>query len=57
MTSPDPNEELVLLLNQQLSSLEKQVFGVMTEPELQEYEARRDRIWELYKEMAEPRVA
>ena len=47
MTSPNPKNELVALLDLQLSSLEKQVFGVVSEPELREYEARRDRIVEL----------
>jgi hypothetical protein len=57
MTSPDPKNELVELLDQQLCSLEKQVFGVVTEPELREYEARRDRIVELYNEILEPPAA
>jgi len=57
MASPNPKNELVILLDQQLSSLEKQVFGVVTEPELREYEARRDRIVELYQEILEPPMA
>jgi hypothetical protein len=57
MASPSPKNELVTLLDQQLSSLEKQVFGVVSEPELREYEARRDRIVELYQEILELRVA
>jgi hypothetical protein len=57
MASPDPRNELVTLLHQQLSSLEKQVFGVVSEPELREYEARRSRILELYYEILEPRLA
>jgi hypothetical protein len=57
MTSPDPKHELVDLLDQQLCSLEKQVFGVVTEPELRDYEARRDRIVELYNEIMEPPMA
>jgi hypothetical protein len=57
MTSPDPKHELVDLLDQQLCSLEKQVFGVVTDPELRDYEARRDRIVELYKEIVEPPMA
>jgi hypothetical protein len=57
MTSPDPKNELVDLLDQQLCSLEKQVFGVVTDPELRDYEARRDRIVELYKEIMEPPMA
>lgn len=51
MTSPNLKNELVALLDLQLSSLEKQVFGVVSEPELREYEARRDRIVELYQEV------
>ena len=57
MTSPDPNQELVALLDKQLCALEKQVFGVVTEPEMQEYEARRERIWQLYKAIVQPRAA
>ena len=57
MASPNPKNELVALLDQQLSSLEKQVFGVVSEPELLEYEARRDRIVELYQEILELRMA
>jgi hypothetical protein len=57
MTSPDAKHELVDLLDQQLCSLEKQVFGVVTEPELRDYEARRDRIVELYNEIMEPPMA
>jgi hypothetical protein len=57
MPSPDPNHELFHLLDQQLCSLEKQVFGVMTEPEMREYEERRDRIRELYNKIVEPRAA
>jgi len=57
MTSPNPKNELVALLDQQLSSLEKQIFGVVSEPELREYEARRDRIVELYQEILELQMA
>ncbi|HST10513.1 MAG TPA: hypothetical protein VLL05_09045 [Terriglobales bacterium] len=57
MPSPDPKNELVTLLNEQLRALEKQVFGVVTEPEMREYEARRERIAELYNEIAVPRAA
>jgi hypothetical protein len=57
MASPNLKNELVTLLDQQLSSLEKQVFGVVSEPELREYEARRDRIVELYQEILEPPMA
>jgi len=57
MASPNPKTELVALLDQQLSSLEKQIFGVVSEPELREYEARRDRIVELYQEILELQMA
>ena len=57
MASPNPKNELVTLLDQQLSSLEKQVFGVTSEAELREYETRRQRIVELYQEILEPRMA
>jgi len=57
MTSPDPKHELVTLLNEQLGALEKQLYGVVSEPEMREYEARRDRIVELYKEVLEPPAA
>jgi hypothetical protein len=53
MPSPDLKGELVVLLDQQVTSLEKQVFGFVTEPELREYETRRERIAELYKEILE----
>ena len=57
MTSPDPKHELVTLLNEQLGALEKQLYGVVSEPEMREYEARRDRIVELYKDVVEPPAA
>jgi hypothetical protein len=57
MPSHDPKRELVALLDQQVTSLENQVFGVVTEPELREYEARRDRIVELYNEILQPPMA
>ena len=57
MTSPDPKHELVTLLNEQLGALEKQLYGVVSDPEMREYEARRDRIVELYKEVVEPPAA
>jgi len=53
MTSPDPKHELMSLLDQQLSTLEKQLYGVVSEPEMLEYEARRDRIFELYNEVTD----
>jgi hypothetical protein len=51
---PNPQRirgELFRLLEQQLSDLQKQVFGGLTEHELQEYERRRDRISELYDQL------
>ena len=57
MTSPDPKHELMTLLNEQLGALEKQLYGVVSEPEMREYEARRDRIVELYNEVVEPPTA
>ena len=57
MTSPDPKHELMTLLNEQLGALEKQLYGVVSEPEMREYEARRDRIVELYNEVVEPPAA
>ena len=53
MTSPDPKHELMTLLNEQLSTLEKQLYGIVSEPEMREYEARRDRIVELYNEVTD----
>jgi hypothetical protein len=53
MTSPDPKHELVTLLNEQLSALEKQLYGVVSEPEMREYETRRSRIVELYNEVVD----
>jgi hypothetical protein len=57
MPSHDPKRELVVLLDQQVTSLEKQVFGLVTESELLEYEGRRDRIVELYNAILEQPVA
>ena len=57
MTSPDPKHELLTLLNEQLGTLEKQLYGIVSDPELREYEARRDRIVELYKEVVETPAA
>ena len=60
--NPHPNfqrirSELFQLLEQQLSDLERQVFGGLSETELQEYERRRDRITELYDQLNHPRAA
>ena len=48
MSSPDLKRELIDLLNLQISALEKEVFGVVTESELREYQRRQERISELY---------
>ena len=45
------------LLNEQLGALEKQLYGVVSESEMREYETRRDRIVELYNEVVEPPAA
>ena len=57
MTSPNPKQELMTLLNEQLCALEKQLYGAVSESEMQEYETRRDRIVELYNEVVEPPAA
>lgn len=54
MTSPESkhlHDELVLLLDMQLCTLEKEVFGVATESEILDYEYRQDRIGELYHQL------
>jgi len=55
MPSPDSKAharaELVDLIESQLSTLEKETFGVVTEAELCEYESRRSRICQLYDEI------
>lgn len=54
MTSPQSkhlHDELVLLLDMQLCTLEKEVFGVATESEILDYEYRQDRIGELYYQL------
>jgi hypothetical protein len=60
MSFPDPQhlrDELVQLLDLQLSVLEKQVFGVVTESELREYELRHERICGLYKRLSKREAA
>jgi hypothetical protein len=49
--------ELVDLLESQLNTLEKEVFGCITEAELLEYENRRDRICHLYAELVDREAA
>jgi hypothetical protein len=51
MSSYDPKPEMARLMEKQLSILEKEVFGVVTEKELQEYECRQNRLQELYRQM------
>jgi hypothetical protein len=57
MPSPDCNAlaraELADLIRTQLITLEKEVFGVVTEAELREYEDRRERISQLYAELTD----
>ena len=51
MTSHEPDylhEELVQLLDLQLSTLEKEVFVPLTKSDLSEYERREARIYELF---------
>lgn len=61
MSSPNLEDrarsELVQLLDLQLTALEKQVFGVLPDRELQEYERRHDQIAELYDKLRHLRVA
>ena len=61
MPSPDSKTgarvELVALLESQLSTLEKETFGCVTEAELCEYEDRRDRICHLYAELIDQKAA
>jgi hypothetical protein len=61
MSSPDSKirarTELVGLIESQLSTLEKETFGCVTEAELCEYEDRRDRICHLYAELIDREAA
>ena len=57
MPSPDPKPELARLLDMQLSILDKEVFGVVTEQELREYESRQDRVQELYRQLLRKKAA
>jgi hypothetical protein len=47
--------ELLQLLDLQLTALEKQVFGVLPERELEEYEHRHEQITELYAKLRKRR--
>ena len=55
MSYYDPKPEMTRLLEKQLSVLEKEVFGVVTEKELQEYEYRQSRLQELYRQLLRPK--
>ena len=50
-TPKDVREELVRLLELQLRTLEKELFGGVTEAEESEYERRRARIHQLYDQI------
>jgi hypothetical protein len=43
--------ELIQLTEKQISTLEKRIFGGVTEAELSEYEERQDRIRDLFIEL------
>lgn len=49
--------ELVVLLDEQLDTLERETFGGVTEAELCEYEDRHDRICDLYDELLKREAA
>jgi hypothetical protein len=54
MTFPDPKplrDELLRLLEMQLSALEMEDFGVITAPEILRYRRRQERIDELYNKL------
>ena len=60
MASPDPTdvrEELVRLLELQLRTLEKELFGGITEAEQIEYERRRAHIHQLYDKIFDEQTA
>lgn len=63
MTSKSPNpknhlrDELILLLELQLSSLQGQTFGDLTPAEILLFEKRQERICELYHEVLARRSA
>jgi hypothetical protein len=43
--------ELIQLTEKQISTLEKRTFGCVTDPELNEYEERQERIRDLFIEL------
>ena len=45
-----PCDELIQLLEKQLDTLEKEIFGGLTTTEQREFEERRERIYQLYDE-------
>jgi hypothetical protein len=45
-----PRDELIQLLEKQLDTLEKEIFGGLTTTEQLEFEERRERIYQLYDE-------
>lgn len=54
MMFPDPRplrDELIRLLELQLSALEKEDFGIITAPEILRYQRRQERIDELYDQL------
>jgi hypothetical protein len=61
MASPDLEvrirSELLQLQDLQLSASEKQLFGVLPERELEEYEHRHEQITELYAKLRKRRLA
>ena len=54
MIFPDPRplrDELLRLLELQLSALEKEDFGIITAPEILRYQRRQERIDDLYNQL------
>jgi hypothetical protein len=51
-----PRRELIMLLNLQLATLEKEVFGVVRDAERREYRRRHDRIHKLHSQLSGLRV-
>ena len=49
--------ELIRLIDLQLSALEKQVFGVLSDEEFEQYESRHDSINELYERLRRKQAA
>jgi len=53
VTLPDPQPELIALINLQLAILEKEFFGVVTDAERRKHWRRHDRIRKLYSQLNE----